>query len=143
MPTVLAILTAPASPPSGQWFEDERRTFFLLDFAYLVGLEMSDVNRRTGAAEVWVVKDVRVLNNYLVARRQRMLGARGNGPWLGPYHVRDIATNHWLSFTRGETALAFAPQEADLRKLGKKGSPIKPISAAVTVSTPTQKGTKR
>ena len=80
MPTVLAILTAPASPPSGKWFEDDGRTFSLLDFAYLVGQELSDVNRRTGAAELWVVKDVRVLNNYLAARRQRILGARANGP---------------------------------------------------------------
>ena len=51
MLTVVAILTAPASPPSGQWFEDEGRTFSLLDFAYLVGKEMPDVNRRTGATE--------------------------------------------------------------------------------------------
>ena len=50
-PAILAILTAPASPLSGQWFEDEGRTFSLLDFAYLVGKEMSDVNRRTGATE--------------------------------------------------------------------------------------------
>ena len=103
---------------------------------------MSDVNRRTGAAEEWVVKDIRVLNNYLVARRQRMLGARGNGPWLGPYHVRDLAVNHWLSSTRGEMALAFAPQEADLKKLGKKGAPIKPVSPAAAVLTPIQKGTR-
>ena len=85
MPIVLPILTAPASPPSEQWFEVEGRTFSLLDFAYLVGREMSDVNRRTGATELRMLKDVRVLNNYLVARRQRTLGARGNGPWLGPY----------------------------------------------------------
>ena len=143
MPAVLAILTAPASPPSGHWFEDEGRTFSLLDFTYLVGLEMSDVNRRTGATELWVVKNVRVLNNYLVARWQRSLGARGNGPRLRPCHVRDVAVNHWLSSTRGETALAFAPQEADLKKLGKKGAPIKPVPAAATVLTLIKLGTRR
>ena len=117
MPTVLAILTAPASPPSGQWFEDEGRTFSLLDFAYLVGKEMSDVNRRTGASERWLVKDV------WMARRMRLTGTRVIGPWLGPYHARAIAVNHWMSSTCGEKALAFMPKEVDLTKLGKKGPP--------------------
>ena len=143
MPRVLAILTAPASPPSGQWFEDEGRTFSLQDFAYLVGQQMSDVNRRTGATEVWLVKDVQVLENYLVAQRQRMTGARGSGPWLGPYHVRDIAVNHWLSSTLGKTALAVAPLKADLKKPDKKGLPNKSVSTASAVSALIQKGTKR
>ena len=85
------------------------------DFNYLVGQQLSDVNRRTGATEVWVVKDIRVVSNCLVARRQRVENRRTQGPWLGPFHVRDIAVNHWLSSVRGEASLAFAPQEADLK----------------------------
>ena len=115
----LAILTAPASPPTGEWFEEEGRAFRLEDFNYLVGLQLSDVNRRTGATEVWVVKDIRVVSNCLVARRQRVENRRTHGPWLGPFHVRDIAVNHWLSSVRGEASLAFAPQEVDLKRLGK------------------------
>ena len=46
--TVLAVLTAPASPPSGQWFEEAGRAFSLQDFAYLVGQQASDVNMRLG-----------------------------------------------------------------------------------------------
>ena len=79
-PAILAILTAPASPLSGQWFEDEGMTFSLLDFSYLVGKEMSDVNRHTGATERWLVKGVRVLENYLMARRQRLTSTLGIGP---------------------------------------------------------------
>ena len=37
----------------------------------------------------------------------------------------------------------FAPKEADLKNLGKKGAPIKPVPAAAAVSTPLQKGTRR
>ena len=73
---LLAILTAPASPPTGQWFEDEGRAFSMQDFIYLIGQLMSDVNRRTGATEVWMVKDIRVVSNYLVARRQRVENKR-------------------------------------------------------------------
>ena len=42
--SLLAILTASASPPTGQWFEEEGRDFRLEDFNYLVGLQLSDVN---------------------------------------------------------------------------------------------------
>ena len=83
---------------------------------------MSDVNRRTGVTEVWLVQDVRVANNNLVASRRRLEKSRTQGPWQGAYHVRDIAVNHWLSSVRGVEALAFAPQEVDLKKFGKKGT---------------------
>ena len=100
--TTIAILTASADPPTGQWFEEEGRAFSSQEFEYLVGQQMSDVNRRTGTTEVWLVQDVRVVNNYLVARRRRLEKSRTQGPWQGPYHVRDIAVNHWLSSVRGQ-----------------------------------------
>ena len=87
---VRALLSAPASPPTGQWFEDYERAFSLQDFTYLVGQRMIDVNRRTGATEVLVVEDTRLCHDILVARRQR-LSYRLSGPWQGSYHVRDIA----------------------------------------------------
>ena len=90
-----------------------------------------------------MVKDVRVVNNYLVARRQRQMGSRVNGPWLGPYHVRDVAVNHWLSSTLGESDLAFVPQEVDLKKLGKKSPPTKSVSATMVVPAPIKKGPKQ
>ena len=82
---------APSVPPiavlrTGD-LEEEGRAFRLEDFNYLVGLQLSDVNRRTGATEVWVVKDIRVVSNCLVARRQRVENRRTHGPWLGPFHV--------------------------------------------------------
>ena len=103
------------------------------DFNYLVGQQLSDVNRRTGATEVWVVKDIRVVSNCLVARRQRVENRRTHGPWLGPFHVRDIAVNHWLSTVRGEAFLAFAPQEVNLKKLGK--GPLKQSALEVQVTS--------
>ena len=140
--SLLAILTAPASPPTGQWFEEEGRDFRLEDFNYLVGLQLSDVNRRTGATEVWVVKDIRVVSNCLVARRQRVENRRTQGPWLGPFHVRDIAVNHWLSSVRSETSLAFAPQEVDLKRPGK--GPLKLSAPVAQVAlAPQVTGTKR
>ena len=84
-------------PPSGQRFENGGRAYSLQDFAYLVGKQVSDVNRRSGATVVWVIKDVCVREGYLVARRRRLTGAKASGPWQRPYHVRDVAVKHWLS----------------------------------------------
>ena len=80
---VRTILLAPASPLTGQWFEDDERIYSLQEFTYLVGRQVSDVNRRLGATEVWVIKDVRVVHDLLVARRQRLTGNWLSGPWRG------------------------------------------------------------
>ena len=63
-----------------QWFEVDDRTYSLQDFNYLVGQQVSDVNRRTGATEVWILKDVRVVEDCLVAHRQRLIRSRLSGP---------------------------------------------------------------
>ena len=56
--------------------------------------------------------------------------------------MRDIAVNHWLSTVRREAYLAFAPQEVNLKKLGK--GPLKQSALEVQVtSEPSVTGTKR
>ena len=78
---------------------------------------MSDMNRRTGATDVWVIKDVRLSRDLLVARRQRLTGSWLSGPWQSSYHVQDLASNQWLSSQPDQPALAFAPQEVDFKRL--------------------------
>ena len=114
-------------------------------WSMIVGKQVSDVNRWSGATEVWVVKDFCIREDYLAARRQRLTEAKASGSWRGPYHARDMAVNRLPSSQPGEPAMAFAHLEGDFKRLHQGGTPGKQTASAPPSVMPraSQEGTQR